>query len=263
MGFFTQKGLALAGVGRLPEAAVNLWQAVEGIEILRQKVTGERTGFLRPAGSVGGYIRPYQGLVAVLSRMALTDVSLPKDLRAYGRKPEAAAFYFAEAAKARTLLESMAQAAQQTSRAELPADLRQREQSLLNQIAANEDQWQKALLGGEKAVQEAKNRREKLNLELQTLIGKLRKSHPLYAALHYPQPLPAQDLPLQGNEVLLEYALGEAASYVFVVRKGGVQKLFPDQFKPGSPGGKDPGIHGASAPGQDEQFFRLPGQRAL
>ena len=96
-----------------------------------------------------------------------------------------------------------------------------------NQIAATEAQWEKALQGGEKAVQEAKNEREKLNAELQTLIAELRKSHPLYAALHYPQPLPARDLPLRENEVLLEYALGEEASYVFVVRKGGVQKLYP------------------------------------
>ena len=63
--------------------------------------------------------------------------------------------------------------------------------------------------------------------ELQALIKELRKSYPLYAALHYPQPLPARDLPLQENEVLLEYALGEEDSYVFVVRKGGVQALHP------------------------------------
>ena len=27
--------------------------------------------------------------------------------------------------------------------------------------------------------------------------------------MHYPQPLPPEDLPLKDNEVLLEYALGE------------------------------------------------------
>jgi CHAT domain-containing protein len=74
-------------------------------------------------------------------------------------------------------------------------------------------------------VREAKDKREKLNAELLALIQELRKTYPLYVALHYPQPLPARDLPLQENEVLLEYALGEKASYVFVVRKGGVQGL--------------------------------------
>jgi CHAT domain-containing protein len=53
----------------------------------------------------------------------------------------------------------------------------------------------------------------------------LRQHYPVYAALHYPQPLPAADLPLKENEVLLEFALGEAESFVFVVRKGGVKGL--------------------------------------
>jgi hypothetical protein len=47
----------------------------------------------------------------------------------------------------------------------------------------------------------------------------------VYEALHYPEPLPAAELPLRENEVLLEYALGEAAGYVMVVRRGGIQKL--------------------------------------
>ena len=53
----------------------------------------------------------------------------------------------------------------------------------------------------------------------------MRQNYPLYAALHYPEPIPAADLPLKENEVLLEYALGETASYVMVVRRGGVQKV--------------------------------------
>ena len=65
--FHTQKGLALAGVGRLPEAAVSLWQAVQGIESLRQKVTGERTGFLQAgdmaaiSGPIGDWCRSWPG----------------------------------------------------------------------------------------------------------------------------------------------------------------------------------------------------------
>lgn len=53
----------------------------------------------------------------------------------------------------------------------------------------------------------------------------MRQNYPLYAALHYPEPVPAADLPLKENEVLLEYALGETACYVMVVRRGGVQKV--------------------------------------
>jgi hypothetical protein len=71
-------------------------------------------------------------------------------------------------------------------------------------------------------VQEKKVR---LNGELQALIKVLRHKYPLYAALHYPEPIPAADLPLKENEVLLEYALGEEAGYVMVVRRGGVKKV--------------------------------------
>jgi tetratricopeptide (TPR) repeat protein len=63
------------------------------------------------------------------------------------------------------------------------------------------------------------------NGERKVLVQELHCTHPLYAALHHPLPVPAANLALQENEVLLENALGEAAGYVFVVRKGGVGKI--------------------------------------
>ncbi len=42
---------------------------------------------------------------------------------------------------------------------------------------------------------------------------------------YYPQPVTAKDLPLTDNEVLIEYALGEEAGSIFVIRKDGVQYL--------------------------------------
>ena len=145
----------------------------------------------------------------------------------YGDDPSAAVFYFAEATKARTLLEDMAQAAGQSSGVELREDIRQREKSLHQRLAAAEVQREKALLGGPEARQEAQTRWEELNAERHLLVQEISGSHHLYAALHYPQPLPAKDLPLQNNEVLLEYVLGEEAGYLLVVRQGGVQQLFP------------------------------------
>ena len=119
----------------------------------------------------------------------------------------------------------MAQAARQETRTEIPAELRQQEESLLNRLAALEAQWEKALKGGEAAVKEVQEKKARLTGELKALMQELRQNYPLYAALHYPQPLPAADLPLKENEVLLEYALGETASYVMVVRRGGVKKV--------------------------------------
>jgi CHAT domain-containing protein len=96
---------------------------------------------------------------------------------------------------------------------------------LLNRLAALPAQQEKALKGGEVAMAEVANKKASLNAALKTLVQELRQDYPVYAALHYPQPLPAADLPLRENEVLLEFALGDAESFVFVVRKGGVKRL--------------------------------------
>jgi CHAT domain-containing protein/Tfp pilus assembly protein PilF len=220
----TQTGAALAGVGRLKDAALALRRAVAGVEDLRRLAPGEREGFFR-AGIPGGLVRPYRGLVAALAEMSLKNEALPPDLREYGPEAKDAAFFFAEGAKARVLLEAMAQAAQRQSRAGIPEEWRRREEGLLQRLAALDKQWDQALEGGEEAGKEARAGKERLNLELKALVKELRRKYPVYAALHYPQPLPGADLPLQDNETLLEFALTDAAGYVFVVRRGGVKDL--------------------------------------
>jgi tetratricopeptide (TPR) repeat protein len=222
--YYTQRGLALAGEGRLGEAALDLRQAVEGVEDLRRRAPGERAGFFQ-AGIYGGYVRPYRGLVSVLGEMSLKPEVLPPALREYGPGAKEAAFYFAESTKGRTLLEAMAQGARQQTRAEIPAELRQQEENLLNRLSALAAQQEKAWKGGEAAIKELDDKKSSLTAEIKTLVQELRQSYPVYAALHYPQPLPAADLPLGENEVLLEFALGEAETFVFVVRKGGVKRL--------------------------------------
>jgi tetratricopeptide (TPR) repeat protein len=222
--YYTQRGLAQAGEGRLGEAALDLHQAVEGVEDLRRRAPIERAGFFQ-AGIYGGYVRPYRGLVSVLGEMALKQEALPPALREYGPGAGAAAFYFAESTKGRALLEAMAQGARQQSRTEIPAELRQQEDSLLNRLAALQAQQEKALKGGEAAVKAVEDKKARLTAELKTLVLELRQRYPVYAALHYPRPLPAADLPLKDNEVLLEFALGDTESFVFVVRQGGVKHL--------------------------------------
>jgi len=255
--YHTLQGLALAGVGRLGEAALALHQAVQAVEELRRRTPGQKTEFFQ-GGLYGGNIRPYRGLVSVLAEMARKHEALPPALKDYGPDAGAAAFYFAEDTKARVLLEAMAAAVlkqtpgpvsaafysaedtkarvlpeamaaevQKQTPTEIRPDLHQREENLLNLQAALEAQWEKALVGGEEAVKEVQQKKARLNADLQALITELRQKYPLYAALHYPQPVPAAGLPLKDNEVLLEYALGEAASYVMVVRKGGVSKVVP------------------------------------
>jgi CHAT domain-containing protein/tetratricopeptide (TPR) repeat protein len=224
MQYHTQHGIALAGLGRFGEASLALHRAVQEVEGLRRQTFGEKSGFFQ-AGPVGGYIRAYRGLVSVLGEMALKPETLPPALKEYGPSAGAAAFYFAESTKSRMLLETLAAAVRQETRIEIPAELRQQEESFLNRLAALEAQWEKAFKGGELAIKEVQEQKARLTGELHALIKKLRQNYPLYAALHYPEPVPAKDLPLKENEVLLEYALGETASYVMVVRRGGVKKV--------------------------------------
>ena len=54
----------------------------------------------------------------------------------------------------------------------------------------------------------------------------MRRRDPRYAALRYPQPYKAQELPLKPGEVLLEYALGDKESYLFRVEPGGKTQVF-------------------------------------
>jgi tetratricopeptide (TPR) repeat protein len=219
----TQKGLALAGVGRLQESAVTLWQAVQGVEKKPRRTPGYRADFLRGEEN----IRPYRSLVEVLAQISFTGADLPPELQEFGPGPQAAAFALAEATKARVMLEALAQAPRNTSRAELPPDLRQREEALNFRLAAHEAQWEKAVQGGKEALKEVINNRKKLNTEFETLISELQQTQPLFAALYYPKPLPGKDLPLADNEVLIEYAVGEGAGAIFVVRKDGVQYMHP------------------------------------
>jgi len=57
-------------------------------------------------------------------------------------------------------------------------------------------------------------------------VTELRRREPRYAAMAYPQPYKAQELPLKPGEVLLEYALGEKESYIFRVEPGGQTQVF-------------------------------------
>jgi len=217
--FYTQQGMALKGIGRFKEASSVLLKAVLLSEEMRQKVK-EKGGFF-----AGGRIRAYRGIISALSEGAIKGEKIEEEFRAYGNDLASNAFYFSESTKARTLLEAMTQSARQYSKTELPEALRKKEEDILNQLSAIENIWEETYKKGESAFKELVERKERLKKELDSLIATLRKDYPLYAALNYPKPVPPEELPLKDNEVLIEYAVGDDASYIFVVRKGGVKNL--------------------------------------
>jgi CHAT domain-containing protein len=229
--FYTQKGLALKGLGRRQEAYAAFLEAINTIEELRGRTSGERTSFFE-AGMLSGYFLAYRGMVEVLAEMAQKGEVSPPALQTYGPEPGAAAFYFAESIKARSLLESMAAGAAQAS-LQLPSDLAARERSIKERLGALEAQREELFLQRrrgknqvEQPVVEFKQEMEALQREQQQLVEELRRRDPRYAALRYPQPYKARELPLKPGEVLLEYALGEKQSYLFRVESGGKTQVF-------------------------------------
>ena len=232
--YYTQKGLALQGLGNRAEASAAFLEAIKNIEGLRARTPGERTSFFE-SGVLGGYFRAYRGMAGVLAEMALKGESIPVGLQTYGADPGAAAFYFAEAIKARALLEALAAGATRVA-PQLPPDLSAREKSIQERLQTLEAQRQESMTAFATGVaatgrrdlhaQEFQLQREALQRELDGFVAELRRRDPRYAALAYPQPYKAQELPLKPGEVLLEYALGEKESYLFRVEPGGKTQVF-------------------------------------
>ncbi|MBT9537423.1 MAG: tetratricopeptide repeat protein, partial [Nitrospirae bacterium] len=219
MEYHTQYGLALKGKGLLRESAQELLKAVSIVEEIRRSV-GEKSEFF--AG--GGYISrltPHRELVAVLSEMALRGERPDDSFKPFGRDLASAAFYFSEFTKARAFLETMASSARKYDEPEIPSEIKSREADILKELSSIEDGWEAAYSKGEAVFKRLSQRKEELNRELNSLISSIRKDFPAYAAVNYPKPMPAEDMPLKDNEVLIEFGISNDAVVVFVVRKGG------------------------------------------
>ena len=175
-------------------------------------------------------------MVGLLAEMAQKGEPAPAGLQTYGPDPGAAAFYFAESIKARSLLEALAAGAARV-KPQLPPDLAAKEKSLQERLQTLEGQRVERVMtktvsgprSHDRMDQSAQNfqlERDALQRELDGFVTELRRRDPRYAALAYPQPYKAQELPLKPGEVLLEYALGEKESYLFRVEPGGKTQVF-------------------------------------
>ena len=248
--FHTQKGLALAGMGQLPEATVAFWQAVQGVEKKSRRAPGYRTDLFQ----TGRNLRPYQGLVEVLARLSMTGAGLPPELQEFGPTPQAAAFALTETAKTRVMLEALAQAPRNTSRTEPPPDLRQRQEAWHLRLAANEAQWEKAVAGGKDGLREAIDHRKKLIVELETLTEELRQTQPLDAALDHPKPVPVKEVPRPITRCSSNTPwVKKPATFLWAPRWGAIPAS--PAFGPESPGSPSPGVNGAFAQLPDRRFF--------
>jgi len=219
--YHTEKGRTLKGIGMLKESSIEFLEAVSLIEDMRQLVKSEKTGFL----GASKRMKAYRGLVSALCERVLNGEKEDKNLKQVANNLSSAAFYFSESTKARVLLEAMAKAKRIDQRFGVPQELKIKEESLISQLSAINSQWEKAYKS-EDFYKELKKKKAQLTVQLNNLIRELREKYPRYATLCYPKPLPPEELPLKEKEVILEFAVGDDAIYLFLVRKGGVENIF-------------------------------------
>jgi CHAT domain-containing protein len=149
-------------------------------------------------------------------------------LKLHARQPEAGydvqAFQTSERAQARALLESLFDIGSNL-RADLPADLTEREASLqkaLDQIIGERDKAARTVLSDARTarLQDLENGLRQLTTQMDELQGQMRASNPRYAALLRPQPLSLAEIQrqsLSADSLLLEYFVAEDRLYLFAL----------------------------------------------
>ncbi|VXD18970.1 conserved exported hypothetical protein [Planktothrix serta PCC 8927] len=136
------------------------------------------------------------------------------------------ALQISERAKARSLLDILAEAQGEITSGIDPQLLEQK-QTLKQKLSALEEQRIKLLSQSHTIIQ-----KQEINQEIETLLqqynqvlDKIRENNPHYAALTQPQPLNLSEIQklLDNDTILLEYSLGKDRSYLWVVSPNSIQ----------------------------------------
>ena len=193
---------------------------IEQIRAGSVRADESRTTFLATTKDV------YDEAVAAFAEMALTSSSPGQPLSGKALDHAAEALRISEQARARSLLDMLAEVNAQIT-AGVPADLLKRKQENLNR-----QQEIAAQLTGVSVATDQKSKPSDLEKELETLQtefdqieNQIRTASPRYASLTAAQPSSLADIQqkvLDDNTVLLEYALGNDASYLFAVTRAGL-----------------------------------------
>ena len=154
-------------------------------------------------------------------------------MRLHAQSPAAgfdrAALQAAERTRARVLLESLVEARADIRRG-VDSALLERERSLQRTIDAASSRLSRALVGrsGESAVSAARKELEQATSDYADLQAQIRTSSPRYAALTQPEPLTAERIQrdvIDGDTVLLEFALGKERSWLWAVTSDSVTSV--------------------------------------
>jgi CHAT domain-containing protein/tetratricopeptide (TPR) repeat protein len=217
---FSQRAMLRKGQGNLTAARRDAEKALEIVESTRQSIAGQqiRTSFLANRRSVYDF---YVNLLLDLDR------AHP------GERYGALALWASERSRGRGLLDLLTEGRIDVAK-EMPPDLRRREGELSDGLA----RVQSDLRSGNPPagrVKELQGELDRLDEQRQQLDWEIRARNPRYAEIRYPTPLKLEEIQRQvvdGDTALLEFALGETSSTLFVVTRDGLStyRLPPSQL---------------------------------
>lgn len=206
-------GRSARRLGDLREARRRMEESLNIIETLRTKGTSQQLRMSYHA-SVQEY---YDTYIDLLMQMHRLDPAAGHD---------AAAFHASERARARGLLDTLIEA-KADIREGVDPQLLERERTLQQQMNAAAERQRQLFSGKHTPAQAEAAARElsRLTDEYQECEAEIRNNSPRYAALTQPRPLTADEARREigdDNTLLLEYAIGEERSYLWLISREGM-----------------------------------------
>ncbi|MCT7961539.1 tetratricopeptide repeat protein [Laspinema sp. D1] len=196
--------------GNLTEALTDIEAAIAIIEDIRTQIDSEklRQSYFAQVQN-DGYYEFYIDL--------LMELHQQNPDKGYHKQ----AFNASERARARTLLEILAEA-NADIRSGIDPELREKESQLQQRINATESRRME-LLSGEHTPEQANALKQELDTllrQLDEVRAQIRRTSPRYAALTQPQPLTSEQIQqqvLDKDTLLLQYSLGRDRSFLWAV----------------------------------------------
>ena len=202
--------------GDLAQARTYIEDALVVVEHLRTRITGQelRTSYF---ASIQQFFESYIDVLMRLHRL--------NPIGGY----DALALQASERARARTLLDSLAEA-RANIRQGVALELLGRERALQQKLDVTAERQARLFssIHTEEQAAAVKRETEALLTQYQEVETEIRANSPRYAALTQPVPLSLQDIQLQvvdGDTLLLEYALGDEKSYLWAVTPTSVKSF--------------------------------------
>jgi CHAT domain-containing protein len=211
---------ALLGIARVEQTSGNLTQARQNIEKALTLVESLRTN-TTSQDLRASYLASQQDFYRFY-----IDILMQMHKQNPGASFDAIAFAVSERARARSLLELLIEA-RADIRQGVDSELLESERSLRQRLNAKAAAQVRLLRGKHTPEQATAAAKEitSITTEYEEVRARIRASSPRYAALTQPQPLNLAEIQQQAldpNTLLLEYSLGDNASYLFVVSQNSI-----------------------------------------